>query len=65
MTEKKQTPEFVSKCETSESPKWGLKEKTLSLLRSLWERVAESFRQISKEDLEYMEDRLEEIRWLH
>lgn len=45
----------------------GLCDKTLSLLKSFWERIAASFERISWKDnpewLWYMEERLEEIRW--
>lgn len=52
-----------------ESPKLSLKEKTISKLRSFWEKIADSFKKVSWKDnlewLQYMEERLEEIRWLY
>ena len=61
--------EWGSKIELTESPKKGFKEKTLSMLKSFWEKIAASFEKTSWKDnpewLQYKEERLEEIRWLY
>jgi len=61
--------EWDSKIELTESSKKSFKKKTLSMLKSFWEKITASFERISWKDnpdwWQYMEERLEEIKWLY
>ena len=69
MTEKKTLLMNDLEKKSLESPKLSLKEKTISKLKTFWKKIADSFKKVSWKDnpewLQYMEERLEEIRWLY
>ncbi len=63
MTHKTITKESDSDYKLVEFLKWGLKDKTLSMLKSFRDRIVEWFKQVSVEDIQDMENRVEEVRW--
>jgi hypothetical protein len=65
MTKKEITLENGSMNESTESLKWGFGQKTLFILKSLWDRIAKSFDRISWEELQYIHDRIEENKRLY
>ena len=61
MTNKTMTMESDSDYEPVNFLKWGLKDKTLCMLKSIRDKIVNSLDQVSWEDLQDVESRIEEI----
>ena len=62
MGKEKERESKYESSETREFRKWGLKEKTLSMLKSFMDKIGRAFDQVQLEDLQCIDNRVEEIR---